>query len=137
MKLKINIRLRMLRDKIYEFFTPEIRKALYTSFLTICLFTLWIGTLSVGYIIGHTQATLNMANKHETDIPMCASKKTEIRENPTGFVLSDINYGDVVWVVQLQAPFAVVWYSDGHSWYLGTTTASLLKPCEFLVRQSG
>jgi hypothetical protein len=128
--MKLKTRLYLLKRKTKQFFTYEIYKALYTSFLTICLFAFWVIAIDIGYVIVNTQATLDMATKHETDIPMCATKKTEIRENPTGFVLSEIKQGDVVWVVQLQVPFAVVWYSDGHSWYLGTTTASYLVPCD-------
>jgi hypothetical protein len=129
MKLKIKIRLRMLRDAISDFFTLELRKAIVYAFLTIILAITIMGSVMVGYYAGYTNGVNEMSNKYETDLPMCAARNTEVRENPTGFILSKINRGDVVWVVQLQVPFAVVWYSDGHSWYLGTTTASNLVPC--------
>jgi hypothetical protein len=129
MKLKIKIRLRMLRDAISDFFKPELREALLYTFMTFVLAATIVGSVVIGYYAGYTTGVNEMANKHETDLPMCAARNTEVRENPTGFILSKINRGDVVWVVQLQVPFAVVWYSDGHSWYLGTTTASNLVPC--------
>ncbi len=134
--MTLKLRLYLLKRMLRRIFTPVIRKALvyafYSSAIAAVIVVLYFGTYLAGYNAGVT----DMANRHETDLPMCVTKDTEVRENPTGYILSEINRGEVVWVVQLQVPFAVIWYSDGHSWYLGTTTASLLTPCEFLVREN-
>lgn len=117
-------------------FTPEICKAFLYAFYSFLIACLVVGLFGLGYYSGHVNAITEIGNKHETNLPMCASKNTEVRENPTGYVLSKVNRGDVMWVVQLQVPFAVVWYARGGDWYLGTTTASSLVPCEFIVRDA-
>lgn len=134
--MKLTTRLYLIKRALRRVFTPQIRKALTYSFYSFMLAVSIVGLFGLGYFAGHTNGVIESANKHETDIPMCVFKDTAIRENPTGYILSEINRGDVVWVVQLQVPFAVVWYSDGNSWYLGTTTASYLVPCDRITREA-
>lgn len=136
MSLKIKIRLRMLRDSFRSFLGSKLAKDIISTLGVLLISLVITGVILLFYFAGYMDGVNSMKNRHQTDIPMCASKKTEVRENPTGYILSKINRGDVVWVVQLQVPFAVVWYSDGHNWYLGTTTASYLTPCEMLLRDS-
>lgn len=136
MKLKIKIRLRMLRDKLSEIFTTQIREALFYTFVSFIFAGGLISLVTIGYMDGFTDGVNSMQYKHETDIPMCVYKDTAIRENPTGYILSEIPAGNIVWVVQLQVPFAVVWYFDGTNWHLGTTTASYLVPCDRITRES-
>lgn len=134
--MKLKTRLYLLKRMFRRIFTPDIRKAFlyafYSSAIAAVIVTLYFGA----YLAGYNAGTVNMANRHETDIPMCAYKETAVRENPTGYILSDIRAGDVVWVVQMQVPFAVVWYFDGTNWHLGTTTASYLVPCDRITRES-
>lgn len=134
--MKLTTRLYLLKRATRRVFTPEIGKALlyafYSSLIAAVIVAFYFGT----YLMGYNAGTNDMAHRHETDIPMCAYKDTAIRENPTGYILSDINRGDVVWVVQLQVPFAVVWYFNGSEWNLGTTTASYLVPCDRITKDA-
>ena len=134
--MKLSTRLYLLKRASRRLFTQEIRNALlyafYLSLIAAVIVAFYFGT----YMMGYNAGTHDMANRHETDIPMCAYKDTAIRENPTGYILSDINRGDVVWVVQLQVPFAVVWYFNGSEWNLGTTTASYLVPCDRITKDA-
>lgn len=134
--MKLTTRLYLIKRAVRRVFTPQIRKALAYSFYSFMLAIFLVGLFSLGYMTGHTNGVIESANKHETDIPMCVYKDTAIRENPTGYILSEIPAGNVVWVVQLQVPFAVVWYFDGTNWHLGTTTASYLVPCDRITREA-
>ena len=134
--MKLKTRLYLLKRATRRVFTSEIAKALLYAFYSSLISAVIIGFYFGIYIMGYNAGTHDMANRHETDIPMCAYKDTTIRENPTGYILSDINQGDIVWVVQLQVPFAVVWYFDGANWHLGTTTASYLVPCDRILQES-
>ncbi len=134
--MKLTTCLYLIKRAVRRVFTPQIRKALAYSFYSFMLAIFFVGLFGLGYMTGHTNGVIESANKHETDIPMCAYKETAVRENPTGYILSDVRAGDVLWVVQLQVPFAVVWYFDGTNWYLGTTTASYLVPCDRITREA-
>jgi hypothetical protein len=134
--MKLKTRLYLFKRMLRRFFTPQLRKALVYTFYSFMIAIAIVGLTGLGYIAGHTNAVVEMANRHETDIPMCAYKETSVRENPTGYILSDVRAGDVLWVVQLQVPFAVVWYFDGTNWHLGTTTASYLVPCDRITHEA-
>lgn len=134
--MKLKTRLYLIKRSFRRGFTPVIRKALLNAFFSFIIAATIVGLFALEYQIGYMKGIDDMAQKHETDIPMCAYKDTAIRENPTGYILSDIKRGDIVWVVQLQVPFAVVWYFDGANWNLGTTTASYLVPCDRILKES-
>lgn len=136
MKLRIKIRLNMLRDRVSKYFTNVIREALFYTLICFVFAGSILGMTYLIYTAGYDAGVRDMAHKYETDLPMCAVKNTEVRENPTGYILSKVNKGDTVWVVQLQVPFAVVWYFNGTDWNLGTTKASNLIPCGNLNKES-
>lgn len=133
--MKLTTRLYLIKRMFRRVFTPDIRKTILNAFFSLIIAAVVVGLFAIEYQLGYMKGVDDMAHKHETDIPMCVYKDTEIRENPTGFILSDIPASDVVWVVQLQVPFAVVWYFDGTNWHLGTTTASYLIPCDRVTQE--
>lgn len=134
--MKLITRLYLIKRGFRRVFIPIIRKALLNTFFSFIIAAVIVGLFALEYQLGYMKGVDDMAHKHETDIPMCAYKDTSIRENPTGYILSDIKRGDIVWVVQLQVPFAVVWYFDGTNWHLGTTTASYLVPCDRITHDA-
>lgn len=134
--MKLKTRLYLIKERIQGVFTKDIRDALVYAFCSSMISAVLVGIYFGAYLMGYTAGVNKMANRHETDIPMCAYKETAVRENPTGYILSDVEMGDVLWVVQMQVPFAVVWYFDGTNWYLGTTTASYLVPCDRITHEA-
>lgn len=134
--MKLKTRLYLVKETLRRVFDAPTRKALKSTVLTFMVMLIVIVLAYGEYQLGYSKGITDMANRHETDIPMCAYKATSVRENPTGYILSDVRAGDVLWVVQLQVPFAVVWYFDGTNWHLGTTTASYLVPCDRVTRDA-
>lgn len=57
---------------------------------------------------------------------MCALKDTEIRANPTGYILARIDKGTPVRAVDTASPFVWVEYGD----ILGTVTESHIGKCD-------
>lgn len=57
---------------------------------------------------------------------MCALKDTEIRTNPTGYILARIEEGTPVKLIDTASPFAWVEYGG----ILGTVTESHIGECE-------
>jgi len=62
--------------------------------------------------------------------PMCMVRDVGLRESPTGYVISQIPEGSMVWFLKLDLPFAYVAYYDGSAWLEGSVTASVLDVCE-------
>jgi hypothetical protein len=78
----------------------------------------WLGRLSVALVPVRPQERL-----------MCAAYETDIRTEPTGYVIGHVDEGDYVWYLGLDLPFARAAYYDGDEWLVGTVTATALEPC--------
>jgi hypothetical protein len=100
---------------------------IYTMILGMLLI---ISTSSLGLAFYAGRMTGRLDIKRNLETPMCTTQPTAIRENPTGFIIHDIRKRSIVWVVQLDVPFATVWYYTGSEWLLGSVKASALSPCE-------
>lgn len=99
-------------------------RILYWVVLLITLSALMLITFWAGRLVG----ALNPTRSFER--PMCTAYETAVRESATGYVLSTVPAGSMVWFVKLDLPFALVAYYDGSAWIEGAVTANALVVCK-------
>lgn len=87
-----------------------------------------IAVVMAAFYAGRLAGALDPERRYE--IPMCAAYETDVRANPTGYIIGHVPAGSTIWFMQLELPFARVAYYDGSAWLEGTITATALQVCE-------
>lgn len=88
----------------------------------------FVAMIMTAYWMGKLAGAFDPARSYE--IPMCAAYETDVRMSPTGYVLSHVPAGEMVWFTKMDLPFAHVAYYDGSAWHEGTITATALEVCK-------
>lgn len=85
------------------------------------------GVASTTFYMGRLAGALNPAWTAEK--AMCVNQDVDIRQSPTGYVMSNVPAGEMVWFLKLELPFAHIAYYDGSTWLVGTVSAFVLEVC--------
>lgn len=117
-------RLRMVEDKGDN----VNKKRLLTNVLIVMIAIVFLATSTcAAFWLGRLTAALAPVWPQER--LMCVAYRTDLRTEPTGYVISHIEEGAHIWYLGLDLPFAGVAYYNGDEWLRGTLTAAALEPC--------
>lgn len=99
------------------------------TLLSIILMAMIIVAVALAAFAAGREVQTAKAESNPTAL-VCTTRITEIRTNPTGFILVRLAKGSQLMVTKVEAPFAYVAYFDGKQWVEGSITASYLGPCQ-------